>query len=66
MQKLNKAEILKVAQRLAYLWHMREVDPRKYINGRFGVEKEDIYATHGWSNEVMNEARKIYYGRNNI
>lgn len=50
----NKHE---VAQRLAELWHMREVNPKMYSRNRLGEEKEYIYTMYGSDDEIMRLAR---------
>lgn len=47
--------------RLAELWTIREKEPLIYSRLKLGVEKENIYISYGANQELINEARKLYY-----
>lgn len=49
-----------IAERIAYLWHLRETDPVYYCVNRLGEEKEDLYAEADAETIVI--AREIYDG----
>lgn len=43
---IKEVDIDKIARRLAYLWNLRDKDPRIYSQNRLGQEKEDIYCLY--------------------
>lgn len=47
-----------VAQRIAYLWSLRDRSPIYYSEHRLGEEKEDLYAMA--DSKTMAMAREIY------
>ena len=49
----------KAAQRLSYLWFLREENPRKYIREGLGAEKEDIYTKYGSDANLIPMARSF-------
>ena len=49
-----------IAERIAYLWCLRDTDPVYYCVNRLGEEKEDLYAAA--DAETMAMAREIYGG----
>jgi hypothetical protein len=49
-----------IAERIAYLWKLRDKDPRYYCENRLGEEKEDLYAAA--DSKTMDMAREIYSG----
>lgn len=47
-----------LAQRIAFLWHLRDTDPQHYCRNGFGQEKENLYAQCDY--EVIMRAQDIY------
>ncbi len=57
----NKEFTEKLAKRLVYIWHLRETDPRRYLEQKLNYEKEDIYSIR-YDNKISPvELARHYY-----
>ena len=52
----------KLAKRLAYLWHIRDTETKRYMDNHMGYEKEDIYTMYG-SDDLVGRMANDYYRR---
>jgi len=50
-----------IAQRIAFLWGLREKYPRHYCDNGFGHEKSELYEWYGSDNWIMSRAQEIFY-----
>jgi hypothetical protein len=51
-----------LAQRISFLWCMRDYYPRYYVQNGFADEKNEFNLTYGTDNKIIGRAHEIFYG----